>query len=555
MNAYYYCPYLGKEGDSETAIGFAHSSNRCYAGKIPLAVKNDYQERYCLNPNHQSCTVFQQNPVSLPGNVELPPARQPSVQPEPIESLNPSTKPKSNVEMTQPVATTNGQPTEISEDTAEQIINLKRPQENDKRKPQAPPPQEKPTSIQSAQQTQQEAPQEIILPPKREARPPVEQSHRSPESSGQADEKPAEQQEIILPPKKAPQPSGRATTAPSSPVGQAPSPRAEEIPPVQEPVRQKQPTGGGEKPQSTPKKDLYEPGSISPPKPIDGGGRKTPPRPRKIPGLEGYGPQSYGPQSYGPQSYGPQQSYGPRNTNAENGSKENRPKSPSKKAKRAKNDRSNPRSRREDSNHGGHGTQPVAVRGMAPSTSPRKRLNWLTILEVLMGIVVLGGIVLVIWLMISLIPGAGGLNYTVPANASTTREVTATVPEATATEEVTATTVITNTPFPTMTPTEVTPTPAPTATPEMTDTPQASASPNTTATAAAAACEYPKDWAPYTVQSGDVLINLAEFFGLTLEDLQKGNCMDDGTLIYPGDVIYLPEINENTSEPTPTEEP
>jgi LysM repeat protein len=199
---------------------------------------------------------------------------------------------------------------------------------------------------------------------------------------------------------------------------------------------------------------------------------------------------------------------------------------------------------------------------MAPITSPRKRLNWLTILEVLMGIVVLGGIVLVIWLMISLIPGAGGLNYTVPANASTTREVTATMPPATATEAAAVATVSTDTPFPTLTPTEApTPTPEPTdtpemtATPEITETPGTTASPNTTATAAAESCEYPEGWAAYTVQSGDVLINLAEFFGLTLAELQEGNCMDDGTLIYPGDVIYLPEINENTAEPAATEEP
>jgi LysM repeat protein len=217
---------------------------------------------------------------------------------------------------------------------------------------------------------------------------------------------------------------------------------------------------------------------------------------------------------------------------------------------------------------------------MAPITTPRKRMNWLTILEVLMGIVVLGGIVLVIWLMISLIPGASRLDYTVPADASTTRQVTQTLepaPTETAAPLITDTaaftpsaTQATPTPEPTETETPATPTPeeteettptpegtettpTPEETEEATATPEVTASPNATATAAAAACEYPEGWVPYTVQSGDVLINLAEFFGLTLAELQEGNCMDDETLIYPGDVIYLPEINENTAEAT--EEP
>jgi LysM repeat protein len=542
MNAFYYCPHLGKEGDPETAIGFPHSSNRCYAGKSPLAVKNDYQERYCLNPNHQNCSVYQQNPVTLPGGANLPEEMAaPSQPPEPGDALNPPTKPGNptgsrDVEITQPVNISDDNQGDVSEQTAPQQIVSRQSRDSEKSPPSAipstpPPEKKKPTPAPSAIPTAPVSEKKKPPPTPREVPPPPVSEQKKPVSEPSAQPKP---------------PAAEKRQS-------APSPQPAEKKPGQ----------------SAPPSDLYEPGSIAPPRPADGSGRKTPPRPRKIPGLEAYGPQSYGPQTYGPEAIPAKgttaRGYGP-NSDA--------------KGSKGRKGRGKRHTSPEGSGKGKYGTQPVNVRGMAPITSPRKRMNWLTILEVLMGIVVLGGIVLVIWLMISLIPGASRLDYTVPADASTTRQVTQTLepaPTETAAPLITDTaaftpsaTQATPTPEPTETETPATPTPeeteettptpegtettpTPEETEEATATPEVTASPNATATAAAAACEYPEGWVPYTVQSGDVLINLAEFFGLTLAELQEGNCMDDETLIYPGDVIYLPEINENTAEAT--EEP
>ncbi len=520
MNSYY-CPHLGKEGDPETAISFAHASNRCYAGKVPLAIKNDYQDQYCLVPNHQNCSVYQQNPVNLNTGIDLPPAIRATETNLPAQNvLNPPTKPaNNNVEITQPInldeeqRPENASAPDLKLERAQEISDDTAPQ-NIRHTPSAEQPNH-PISPPSTSKAPEKKQPEPVLP-----LPPIQFSKK-----GQASQK---------------KPASPAPTQPESTQAsvQIPAQKAASPPPP-----------ASQKTSSKPKNDLYEPGSIAPPKPIDGDAKKSPPRPRKIPGLEAYGPQTYGPQrnEYGPKKSSANGQYGPASSSTTSGRR------PKRKGKKRRKNRSSEGYQKRES------TQPVNVRKMAPTTSPRKRLNWLTILEVLMGIVVLGGIILVVWLMISLIPGTPDSNYALPANAAATQSVTANVPDVV---EPTATAAITQ--APTNPPPEATPTliPAtPSATPAnttVTETEETTTTPDETTTETAAACEPPEGWLPYTVQNGDVLINLAEYSGLTLQELQEGNCMDDETLIYPGDVIYLPGAPEATpeasAEPTAAEE-
>jgi hypothetical protein len=481
MNSYY-CPYLGKDGDSETAIGFAHASNRCFAGETPLAIKIDYQERYCLVPNHRSCNVYLQNPVSLPGETQPSDSAPPTYDSNGLGDdgdINPPTQPGNAGDSTQPVSLADTGPIPVQEPPQDEV---------DYRRP-AKAPREEPSKG-------------FSLP---------EISFSEPNASKKAP-----------PAKKKPAPDKKR------------SERSEDA--IEEEARQHHLPPSPEKPleeKTSSQNDHYEPGSIAPPRPKDGGKRQSPPRPGKIPGLEAYGPQSYGPQSYGPQKNGNgQKRYGPGDDDGRKRSKAER--------------RQKSKAHQQSSKKTSDGTRPVNVKKSAPITSPRKRLNWLTILEVLMGIVVLGGIVLVIWLMISLIPGNTGSGLIFPPIIASTATATEIDSEA-------VPPVLTETPEWTSTPTTMptlTPTLAFTATLTATQAPPTATEAQTQGPPED--CDIPEGWVPYTVQSGDVLVNLAEFFGLTLQELQEGNCMEEETLIYPGDVIYLPDINAPT--PTPTEE-
>jgi len=86
--------------------------------------------------------------------------------------------------------------------------------------------------------------------------------------------------------------------------------------------------------------------------------------------------------------------------------------------------------------------------------------------------------------------------------------------------------------------------------PGETDTPQASvtpvplSSPTPTGegTATSAPCQTPAGWVRYVVQPGDTLFRLSEAYGITVAQLQKGNCMGSSTLLKVGQILYVPPV-------------
>ena len=55
------------------------------------------------------------------------------------------------------------------------------------------------------------------------------------------------------------------------------------------------------------------------------------------------------------------------------------------------------------------------------------------------------------------------------------------------------------------------------------------------------ACNYPPGWVPVTVQPGDTLDSLADFYGVTPEELMAGNCLLTNNL-FPDTILYVPGI-------------
>jgi len=53
-------------------------------------------------------------------------------------------------------------------------------------------------------------------------------------------------------------------------------------------------------------------------------------------------------------------------------------------------------------------------------------------------------------------------------------------------------------------------------------------------------CSYPIDWVPYIIQQGDTLYLLSLRLGTTVGYLQAANCLGNNTLIWTGQLIYLP---------------
>ena len=82
----------------------------------------------------------------------------------------------------------------------------------------------------------------------------------------------------------------------------------------------------------------------------------------------------------------------------------------------------------------------------------------------------------------------------------------------------------------------------------------ATSPPGNTPTPSATAfnCGPPSNWVPYTVQSGDTLDLLSQWFQTTIGDLQYANCMGDSTVILAGDNIYIPNVEKSTATFTPT---
>ena len=53
-------------------------------------------------------------------------------------------------------------------------------------------------------------------------------------------------------------------------------------------------------------------------------------------------------------------------------------------------------------------------------------------------------------------------------------------------------------------------------------------------------CGPPSGWILYPVQPGDTLYRLSVMFDVTVEQLQKANCMGTSTLLLVGEWIYVP---------------
>lgn len=45
----------------------------------------------------------------------------------------------------------------------------------------------------------------------------------------------------------------------------------------------------------------------------------------------------------------------------------------------------------------------------------------------------------------------------------------------------------------------------------------------------------------YTVQPGDTLSTIAQYYGTDLQTIQKANCIKNPNLIYPGQTLYIPK--------------
>lgn len=67
-----------------------------------------------------------------------------------------------------------------------------------------------------------------------------------------------------------------------------------------------------------------------------------------------------------------------------------------------------------------------------------------------------------------------------------------------------------------------------------------------------AICAYPEGWVTYVVNPTDSLFRLSVVYGITVEELQKANCMGKDTVILPGQVIYVPFLPSPTPSATST---
>jgi LysM repeat protein len=65
-------------------------------------------------------------------------------------------------------------------------------------------------------------------------------------------------------------------------------------------------------------------------------------------------------------------------------------------------------------------------------------------------------------------------------------------------------------------------------------------------------CGAPSGWIHYTVLRGDTLYSLAQYYQVTVQQLQQANCMGNSTILYTGRQIYVPPMPTRTPSPTPT---
>ncbi len=65
-------------------------------------------------------------------------------------------------------------------------------------------------------------------------------------------------------------------------------------------------------------------------------------------------------------------------------------------------------------------------------------------------------------------------------------------------------------------------------------------------------CPLPTGWQPYRINPTDSLYRLSVIYGVPVEQLQQVNCLDDQTVVFPGQMIYVPNIPTDTPFPTIT---
>ncbi len=65
-------------------------------------------------------------------------------------------------------------------------------------------------------------------------------------------------------------------------------------------------------------------------------------------------------------------------------------------------------------------------------------------------------------------------------------------------------------------------------------------------------CGSPPGWIRYTILKGDTLYSLAQYYQVTVKQLQQANCMGGSTSLYTGRQIYVPPKPTRTPSPTPT---
>lgn len=65
-------------------------------------------------------------------------------------------------------------------------------------------------------------------------------------------------------------------------------------------------------------------------------------------------------------------------------------------------------------------------------------------------------------------------------------------------------------------------------------------------------CGPPSGWIRYTILKGDTLYSLAQYYQVTVKQLQQANCMGSSTSLYTDRQIYVPNKPTRTPSPTPT---
>jgi LysM repeat protein len=92
------------------------------------------------------------------------------------------------------------------------------------------------------------------------------------------------------------------------------------------------------------------------------------------------------------------------------------------------------------------------------------------------------------------------------------------------------------------------PTVTPTALPTSTSVPTSTRIP---ATASSSACRVRADWVPYTVQAGETLYGIGLRYGVRVDTLADGNCLDS-TYVVAGQALRVPDVPPSVSGPAST---